>query len=93
METLIAATTAAATSAQFVVNEDRPTFVALGTYVDGEDATLEVWNGTAWVSVIVEGTTQVLDEQNTVLTVYGRGIYRFNKDASAAAAGVVVTGV
>jgi len=93
METLIAATTNAASSAEFVVNEDRPTFVALGAYAAGEDATMQVWNGTAWVDVIIEGTTQVLDEQNTVLTVYGRGTYRFNKDATASAAGVIVTGV
>ena len=85
---LLPKVTGAAQSRTVEVTSERSTFVATGTYADGEDATLQIYDGTAWVNVIVEGTTQVLDEQNTVLTVYGRGKYRFNKDATVAAAGV-----
>lgn len=93
MAILLANTTLAVASDAFVVNTDRPTFIASGTYVDGEDATLQILSEGTWVNVIIEGTTQVLDEQNTVLTIYGRGTYRFNKDATSSAAGVVITGV
>lgn len=93
MGVLIANTTSAEASPPFTVNKERETLVSTGTYVDGEDATLQILAAGSWVNVIVEGTTQVLDEQNTVLTVYGRGTYRFNKDATASAAGVASVGV
>lgn len=89
----IADTTAEAWSPAFAVNKNGETFTTTGTYASGEDATLQIYNGSAWVNVIVEGTTQVLDEQNTVLTIYGRGTYRFHKEATASAAGVVSVGV
>lgn len=87
-QVLLPNTTTAVASRTFEVTGERTTLIATGTYVDGEDATLQIYDGTSWVNTIVEGTTQVLDEQNTVLTVYGRGKYRFNKDATASAAGV-----
>lgn len=89
---LLKATTSAEQTAPFAVNGERPTFIAVGTYAAGEDATLEINSGTlatpVWETCIVEGTTQVLDEQNTILTIYGTGHYRFNKDATVGAAGI-----
>lgn len=89
---LIANTTSADTSSPFQVTGERTTFIATGTYAATEDATLQVSpdGGTTWINVVEAAVTKVLDEENTVMTVYGRGLYRFNKGTSVAASGVAV---
>ena len=86
---LLSATTSATVSNTFIVDQGRVVTVMLtGTVGSGETADIQISNddGSTWIS----DSTQLTDTE-LVRVVVGPGLFRVNKGATAAAAGVTVS--
>jgi hypothetical protein len=95
---LLTATTDATASDEFTAADQRPgrttlpahftcPEIATGEYGDVQKKSAD---GT-WYDYYVDGTQQRVTDTNTGVTVYGPGIYRVNKEATAAATSVEVS--
>ena len=85
--TLLVATTDADQSNTFTVlkNEVIPV-IFTGTVGSGETGDIQIWDGAAWVS----DSTQLTDTE-LIRVVVGPGLFRVDKSATAAAAGIAVS--
>ena len=94
---LLAATTSATASAAVNARANALpiSFIAVPALGAGETGVIQVSpdNGTTWVNVISGGLTQQLSPNDTVVTVYGSGLYRVNKGASAGSTAIYVAAV
>ena len=91
--TLLAATTDADQSTAFTVKYDEAPVVFRCPGLAGvEVGTLQYRDASeAWHDYYVDGTLQTITTTNTDLTIYGPGIYRIDKDATAGAASVEIS--
>ncbi len=89
MSLLLAATTGAAYSQPLPV-AGAVTFSASPVLGAGETGIIQFSpdQGATWINLVSGGTTQQLSPNDTALTVYGPGMYRVSKSATASAVAI-----
>lgn len=80
---ILAGTVSAAASDSFTVDGETVGVIAVGL-AGIETGTLQVSaSGTTFADVYIDGNIMQLTATNNIFTVYGPGIYRINKSATA----------
>lgn len=94
-KTLLAPQTGAGASSQFKVsseqNGQRPVSVIATGLAGAENADLQVNANDVWQDVFQDSAQVRLTATNNMVTVYGPGLYRVDKEATAGAAGIFLS--
>lgn len=94
--TLLAATTSSAQSTKVVVGrgevprEQRPISISAPGMAGAENADVQFSQdgGTTWNDLFEDGVQIRLTATNNMITIFGPGVFRIDKEATAAAVGV-----